>query len=234
MTHAGYTGLAIEKHTTVSVSGVSYDVWRLYANFSDPGDRLVAGFGGQLPTYPNLVVESRNASDTGAGNPFFAVPGNITAPTQAQIAMNAGLQWHSFVTIGVPIADLAPEGDQIILTPGFPGVSGTVWTLTNDLWFVPPTIPDVGGTPPMQSVAGWTGDGDAQLRVMLMQLTVRAGENVRGTVNLDWFPPVGQGGGNVVIHQPFQTFNSFAIPTPSAVAVLAIAALMRRSRLRIH
>src|SRR5688572_874080 len=48
-TSAAYTGLTVERHATVSISGTSYDVFRVYVNFSDPGDRLVIMAGS-----PNL------------------------------------------------------------------------------------------------------------------------------------------------------------------------------------
>src|SRR5262245_38356197 len=65
---ADYNGLTIQKHITVDVNGSMYDVWRLYANFTDPGDRLVTGFG--RPTMGAITLQTRNFNDTAFGNPF--------------------------------------------------------------------------------------------------------------------------------------------------------------------
>ena len=229
---AAYTGLTIELHTSVVIGGENYNVYRLYANFSDPGDRLVIGFGS--PTYGTMTVQSRNSNDTDFGNPFFNVPGHTTAPWQDDIDANPDLEWDTFVTIGTPKGNLPFDGDHTLLTPGFTPISGTNWSINNAGWFLTPTYDDDGNpntpeVPPEQSVAGWTGDGDLLNRVMMMQLTVKAGDNVRGTLNLDWFPPVGQG--EIVVNPSVQTFNSF-IPGPSALGLLGIVALVARVRRR--
>lgn len=225
--NADYSGLAIELHSTVNIRGGSFDIWRVYANFSDPGDRLVIGFGS--PTLGPISIESRNSSDTGAGNPFFNVGNNITAPTMDQISSDSSFQWNTFVTIGTPIADLVPGGDEILLTPDFKGISGTSWVQDNQAWLVPPTI---DGVPPIQSVANWQGDGDAANRVLMMQLTVTAGDNVRGTINLGWFKPTGFG--EFEIQEPIQTFNSFTVPGPGAMFGLGLLALLQRTRRRTN
>jgi hypothetical protein len=222
---ADYAGLTIELHTSVSISGSDYDVWRLYANFPNPGDRLVIGFGS--PTLGPISIESRNATDTGAGNPFFNVGDNIAAPTMELINDDDAYRWDTFVTIGTPIADLVPGGDETQLTPGFDGIEGTSWIQNNQAWFVPPTIDEV---PPIQSVANWQGDGDSQNRVLMMQLTVSAGDNVRGTINLGWFKPLGFG--DFEIQEPVQTFNSFTIPAPGSMLGLAVMTLLRGRRRR--
>src|SRR5262245_55385344 len=216
---AVYTGVTIEQHASVVIGGSDYDVYRVYANFSDPGDRLVVGFGS--PALGPMTVQTRNFNDSDFGNPFFNVPGHTTAPSQFDIAGNPDAEWDTFVTIGTPIADLPAGYDQTLLTPGFIPISGNNWVIGNSAWYVLPTYdhdnnPGTPQIPPEQSVASWTGDGDLQNRVMMMQLTVAAGDNVRGTLNLDWFPPVGQG--QVVVHETIQTFNT--IPGPSALGLL--------------
>jgi hypothetical protein len=229
---AVYTGLTIENHATVSIGSESYNVWRLYANFSDPGDRLVVGFGS--PTYGTMTVQSRNFNDSDFGSPFFNIPGGTTAPSQATIDANPDAEWDTFVTIGTPIAELPFDGDHTSLTPGFTPITGTNWSINNAGWYLTPTYDhdSNAGTPPIppeQSVASWAGDGDLANRVLMMQVTVKADENVRGTLNLSWFPPIGQG--EIVTNQAVQTFNSF-IPGPSALGLLGVVALAGRWRRR--
>jgi hypothetical protein len=229
--HAVYTGLTIEMHSTVSIDDSSYNVWRVYANFSDPGDRLVAGFG--ATDFGDITLQARNGDDTDFGNPFFNTGGNSTAPWQEEIDLNPAVQWDTYVTIGTPLADLAPGNDQTSLTPGFVPISGNNWVQNDVAWYAVPThdhdnnagTPEV---PPAQTLAGWQGDGDAANRVMMLQLTVASGDNVRGTVNLAWFAPIQFGG--FVVNQPIQTFNSFTVPGPSALGLLGAAALIRRRR----
>jgi len=233
---AVYTGISAHLHTTVPIGGQSYDVYRLYANFDDPGDRLVAVFGS--PMLGPMTLQTRNSNDTALGSAFYNSPlDRITAPSAAVIGLDPNEQWDTFVTIGVSVTDQSPYGDMTYLTPGFTGISGTSTTYTNGGWYTVPTFdhdtnPSTPDIPPPQTLAGWTGDGDSALRVLIMQLTVRAGENIRGTINIDLFPPMGQGGGFPVIHQPFQTFNTYVAPGPSVLALLAVACVRGQRRRR--
>jgi hypothetical protein len=233
---ADYDGLTIEMHTSVDVNGSMYDVWRLYANFTNPGDRLVTGFGS--PTLGAITLQTRNSNDTDFGNPFLRVGGLVTAPSQDQIDNNPAAQWSTFVTLGVSIRDQAPLlfGDMTMLTPGFVPIEGVNWSQSNQAWFTFPTFdhdsnPNTPHEPPVQTVAGWQGDGDALNRVLMAQLTVQSGENVRGTINLAWFHAIG-GGGQFELQESVQTFNSFIVPGPSVLAALGMMTLMARGRRR--
>jgi hypothetical protein len=195
---ADYDGLTIEMHTSVDVNGSMYDVWRLYANFTNPGDRLVTGFGS--PTLGAITLQTRNSNDTDFGNPFLRV------------------------------------GDMTMLTPCFVPIEGVNWSQSNQAWFIFPTFdhdsnPNTPHEPPVQTVAGWQGDGDALNRVLMAQLTVQSGENVRGTINLAWFHAIG-GGGQFELQESVQTFNSFIVPGPSVLAALGMMTLMARGRRR--
>jgi hypothetical protein len=223
-----YTGLSIDHHASVVIGGSDYDVYRVYANFSDPA--IAWSSASEARHTAPMTVQARNFNDSDFGNPFFNVPGHTTAPSQFDISGNPDVEWDTFVTIGTPIADLPFDGDHTLLTPGFTPISGTNWSINNAGWYLTPTYdhdsnPGTPEIPPEQSVAGWTGDGDLQNRVMMMQLTVNAGDNVRGTLNLSWFPPIGQG--EIVTQQTVQTFNSF-IPGPSALGLLGVVALVAR------
>ena len=231
---ADFQNVSIEQHTTVSIGGSDYDVFRVYANFSDPNDRLVAIFGS--PTLGSLTIESRNSDDTGVGGAVYNAPGmGNLAPTEDQIATNPDREWDTFGTIGLSVWEQSPYGNMAAITPQFPNLEGTTYTMSNGAWYIVPTFDhdNNAGTPqipPPQTQAGWTGDGDVALRVLALQLTVPAGGNVRGIINIDWFPPPGQGQGEAVVHQPFQTFNSFTVPGPGSLTLLGLAALLRRRR----
>ena len=81
---AAYTGLSVSLHNTVTIDGNSYSVFRVYANFTDPGDRLVYG-GSANPQTDPCVIESRNSDDSAPGGPFWnrSLPSH-TAPNQAR------------------------------------------------------------------------------------------------------------------------------------------------------
>jgi hypothetical protein len=231
---ASYQGLSAELHTTVLASGTLRSVYRVYANFTDPADRLHSVYGS--PTLGPMTLQSRNAADSGFGDAFFNTPGGVTAPTAEAIALNPNAAWDTFVTIGVSVAEQAPYGDQTTLTPGFAQVSGFNYVTSNGGWYVTPTFDHdgQGDTDPIvnpQAEAGFAGDSDLAPRVLLAQLTVNAGEHVAGTVNIVIFEANSglQGGGTSTILAQ-QTFTS--VPAPSAIALLGISGLIGKRRRR--
>lgn len=234
--HADYLGLSVERHTTVNIAGITRDVYRVYADFSNPGDQLT--FLAGSPTLGAMTLQSRNSNDTGPGGNFVNVPGGGNqAPSQEVIDVLPDVQWDSFYTIGISIAEQAPYGDQINFPPGSPpSLAGNSATTSNGGWACVPTIDHDGSpdTPPIlspQGVAGFLGDGDPLLRVMFLQLTVNAGNHVRGTLAV---------GGRIAIGGPLaggltfgfgqQTFSSFPSPGGVAVMVLSGIACGRRRR----
>jgi len=223
-----YSGLSTELYSTVTADGASRSVWRVYANFNNPNDALYSVYGS--PTLGALVIESRNSTNTGAGSAFYnPALGTNHAPSLASIGGNPNVAWDTFATIGVAVSDQAPFGDQTSFSPGFPNIAGTSVTSTNAAWYVTPTMDEDGnpGTPAIdnpQAQAGFAGDGDLLNRVLLLQLTVNAGDNVRGTANLVVFNAAG--GAQQILSQ--QTFSS--IPAPGALGLLALAGLRRRRR----
>jgi hypothetical protein len=219
---ASYQGLQLEQHTTVDAGGAMRDVWRVYAMFSDPNDYLL-GVNGS-PTLGALNIQT--GSFGGPSGVFFN-PGGLavgnTAPSLEAIATNPDLQWGTFATIGVSIADQGsgPTGDpdETDLSPGFPNfINGSQISNSNMGWFVPGPI--------VQSYAGYAADGDAPLRVLMMQLTVNAGNWVAGTVNV-----FGQTAGGENFNVPQATFGF--IPAPPAVILMIGFAMMTRRR-RAH
>jgi hypothetical protein len=226
---ASYQGLTVVKHTTAAVQGIQRDVYRVYAMFSDPGDFLTSVAGS--PTLGNMIIETRNSTDTGAGGNFVNPPGGgSTAPTF--YALGTQIEWDTFVDIGlasVPYGGIDATG----LSPGFAGVPNGGLNTDNAGWFT------TGGVP-----QGMAGNGTANVGgsgnwgVLMLQLTVNAGNNVRGTVNVGGINNNPLAGGTT-----FQTnsngqggpqaFNSAeVIPAPGVLALVGIAGLVGASRRR--
>ena len=229
--HAVYSHLSVVHHASVNIGGTDRWVYRVYANFTDAADRgvFVAGTDQIGP----LVVQSRNADDSDFGSSFFNTPGGTRAPSQADVDFNPNAQWDTFVTIGVSIADQGVPFDLTSTTPGFVPLSGNNWSMLDGGWLVSPTIdhdndPQSPQIAPPQTIAGFAGDGDLQNRVLLMQLTVNAGDNVRGSLSLMTFQPYPSFSNTLYVAQ---TFNS--VPGPGVLGLLATAMLRSSRRRRV-
>ncbi len=221
-----YLGMNVEKYAVVNIGGINHDVWRVYVNFSNPGDQLIS-VGGS-PNLGPLTVESRNALDNGAGSAFYNnALGNDRPPSQADINSDPTLAWDSFYTIGLTVADQGPFGDQMAIAPGTPSLLGTTVTIANGGWYATPTILVPAEIDNPQTLAGFAGDGDLASRVIAMQLTTVSGGNVRGNVVLSYRDALNVDGTTI----GGQTFNSF--PAPGALALLGVAGLISSRRRRV-
>ena len=213
---AAYVGLSTQLHTTVSIAGVSHDVYRVYANFTSALDQLtvVSGSGAAGP----ITISQLNAAGNGPGSGFYNNAfGGPPGPEPGVLPSFAPeLQWDTFVTIGAAVGP-QPAPDATSLSPGFVGglITGTGATAGDSAWFVTPDAP--------QSIAG------ADLSVMMAQLTVQAGQHVAGTVNISGVTAAIAGGGESFTANG-QTFSS--IPAPGALALLGLAGLVGSRRRR--
>jgi hypothetical protein len=217
---AVYLGLQVTLQQVALQNGTVMNQYRVYGSFSDPNDYLVAVAGS--PTVGNIVLQSRNADDTGAGSMFYNPPGGIgTPPSLATIALNPDVEHDTFCTIGIIYADQAING-PVHLSPGFTGIGSVTELNTNNAGWI------AEGGLSEQGRAGWLGDGDPLLRVLIMQLTVSSTSNVRGTVAISGVNQLPQGGQSFTIAN--QTFNS--IPAPGIVPALAAFALATSRRRR--
>ena len=172
--HASYTGVTMVNHTTVSTPSGTKTVYRMYANFNSGSDRLAA-WGG-LPQVGGTTQLYTGPCD---GTSFFQFPVSNTAPSQKAIAENPLLEWDTFATIGVSIAEQGDPYDQTLLSFSFPPfINGNSLLLTDKMVFIPNNAP--------QARADYAGDGDPLLRVLLMQLTVSEGEWPHGFIALQW------------------------------------------------
>jgi hypothetical protein len=159
-----YLGMNVEKYAVVNIGGINHDVWRVYVNFSNPGDQLISVGG--TPNLGPLTIESRNALDNGAGSAFYNHGlGTDRPPTAADIGGNPNLAWDSFYTIGLTVADQGPFGDTMTFAPGTPALAGTTVSMGNAGWYATPTILTPAEILNPQTLAGFAGDGDAALRV---------------------------------------------------------------------
>src|SRR5262249_17906569 len=148
-----------------------------------PNDYITAILGS--PSLGNMVVQSMNSDGSGPGSNFYNSPGGgATAPSLATIGVNPDAAHDTFLTIGVGIADQGSatgggSPDGTMLAPSSFNGLGDVNQLDSNIagWFTP--------GPFEQGRAGYLGDGDALLRVLIMQLTVSSTSSVRGTVNVD-------------------------------------------------
>lgn len=225
---ASYQGLTVVKHTTVSVNAVLRDVYRVYAKFSDPGDFLTSIAGS--PTLGNLIVETRNAANSGAGGNFLnPAGGGATAPTFK--SLGTAVEWDTFVDIG--LASVPYGGtDATGLSPGFTGISGSVVNTNNAGWFT------TGGFPQGQAGNGVANvGGSGMFGVLVMQLTVNTGNHVRGTMNVGGINNNPLAGGTTFqtnSNNPNQggpqTFNS--IPAPGVLVLVGLAGLVGTRRRR--
>jgi hypothetical protein len=157
LSHAAYTGVTLQLHTTIQAPTGTKKVFRLYANFSQGSDEVVS-WGG-TPQNGSTIFKTGPCQDT-----VFFQSGANAAPSQEAIDKNPLAQWDTFATIGVNIAEQGVPYDQAFFTPGFPNIAGSMVNISNAVILILPGSP--------QARADFAGDGDPQLRVLLAQLAV--------------------------------------------------------------
>jgi hypothetical protein len=232
---ASYQGLSVVSSLGAPLGRITY---RVYANFSDANDYLTVVNGS--PTGSTMTIQSTLLNGTGVGSAFFnPVTSHGTAPNAVEVfggtdpstnpilpVPNAA--FDTFFTIGVGAGQSgtgAGGANDTGQSPTMPNnfITGTSISLNNDGWFT--------AGPVEQGRAGWLGDGDAQLRVLMMQLTVSSTSGVAGTVNIAGVNNTGLAGGTSFVLSN-QTFTSFVVPGPGAMALLGIAGLVGSRRRR--
>ncbi|MCH8153274.1 MAG: hypothetical protein IH830_12990 [Planctomycetes bacterium] len=203
------------------------DVWRVYAHFNDPNDRMTSigvALDGTAMTVENVLLD--RTPGTGLYEALFGGAGDGGGPianTAAGWGFNpTGLTFDTFLTIG-NVAGYTPVIDNK-QDPPAPFIFG----------WAPSPNPDWGDIPP-----NWVIDNGAIFttpsapygapvdgRVLVGQFNVADGEHIQGFANIQW-GVVGGGGGGFVT-QVFFT----SIPTPGALALLGLAGLagVRRRR----
>jgi MYXO-CTERM domain-containing protein len=231
---AAYLGVGYQTQVQ-TVGGVARQVYRLYAVFDNPEDYLTSGAGSQI--LGPMTIQSRNALDTGAGSNFFN-PGGTGANTAPSSPASPNY-WGTYVTIGISDVTQAlptPQGsplDQTSLSPGFPNfIAGNQIVASDAAWFTAgPQEQGRAGHWSQGAFLNFHPDGDGPLAgygVQLMQLTVNANHNVKGTLAVG-VVEAGSIAGGVSI--PNQVFSS-VVPAPGALALLGLAGLVGARRRR--
>ena len=130
---ATFTGISVE--ATPNEFGIL--TCRVYAEFSNPDDRLLGVYG--MPEAP-LEIEV-------TGGSFYQHPfGSDGPPSHSLIETFPSLAFDTFVAIGLSETD---GNDFMTITPGWPGFGPGSLHLTDNGWFVTPDqpqgAPDAGG-----------------------------------------------------------------------------------------
>lgn len=149
--HAAFTSLWFVNYQCEAPGLRDHTVWRVYAEFSDPADRLVSVFGSAASP---LTITS-----TGG---FYQHPlGGNTAPQSAVVAVVPEVEWDTFCTIGVAVNT---GSDLTTTSPGFalPAVNNT-----SIAWFVPASGHE-------QGAPNYSG------KVLIAQLTLLPGSFISG------------------------------------------------------
>ena len=216
---ADYVDLAVilESAGQITFAGPR-DVYRVYAEFTNPTDRVDAWYG--TPDHP-FTIQNVLANGTSLGTGFQNFGGiGGTLPPEVPGSV---LDWDTWATIGVAYLDEAAP-DYLNVTPGFPTfISGNSVTADNASVFLSDT------TAPQGRADFRVIGNDTALRVLLMQLVVNVGEHVRGTINVDG--QIGAPGSYTPFSAVGQTFSS--VPGPGGLAALVVAGIVcgRRRRL---
>jgi hypothetical protein len=229
--NAAYNGLGVTSaNATVALDPTDpttltpVTIHRVWANFSNAADALfVWGGGGGLGT--GVINNVTAGGAPGGGFLNNALGGDLPPNTSAAVS-NA----DTYFTIGVTLQNQIPAGQSISLLtiPGTPGgLTGTTIALSPQGGGVTTTPTTGAGAPNPISLAGFTGDGDTALRVLLMQLVVPQGQHVNGTIGVTINLGSLAGATTTIANN---SFNS--IPAPGALALLGVAGLLGARRRR--
>lgn len=170
-----------------------YKTYRFYAQFSNPGDRLLAVFGS--------AAHPLSISGTA---PLYQHPlGGNTAPSSNLIAQSPAVAWDTFCTIG--LAKNINGADHTTTTPGFPQlpmVNNTTAAWSADPATTEQGAPDAAGLVLIAQVTCPPGSFIAQFKVNIQYQP--AGTNDAITVNNQSFvlssPPAGDVNGNFQVN----------------------------------
>ncbi len=142
----------------------------VYAAFDRPGEDMIQTLSGTANALMLIQVHG--------GGTFYNHPlGTDRPPLAGIVAAFPSLAFDSFVTIGVKQVGPPPDGqpaDNMLITPGFPSVSGSQLSTTTSGWGILPNEPAADPFNP----AYVQGDG----RVLLGQFSTANGTAISGTM----------------------------------------------------
>jgi uncharacterized protein (TIGR03382 family) len=231
--NAVYTGLTVVSVNTTaelqpdSNPGVITNITRhrVYATFSSPNDRLLVWGGGGANFVVPMVVQNTDALGIGLGSGFLNHENGGNLPSNTLAISNS----DTFYTLAVTRPAQIPfPTDGGLQSQGLPDPTGTTITVTNGAMTTAPTVTTAGVINPI-TVASFQGDLDTPNRILLLQLVVAQGQNVRGTMGVIINNNAPLAGGDTILTG--QTFSS-VIPAPGAMALLGLAGLVGSRRRR--
>jgi hypothetical protein len=142
--------------------------------FDRPGEDLIQAVAGTANA-PMLIQV------VGGGTFYNHLFGTDRPPVTGLVAAFPSLAFDSFVTIGVQQVGMPPEGqpeDNMGITPGFPGVSGSELATTTSGWAITPDQPAADPFNPDY----FDGDGS----VLIGQFSTANGNAITGTMLLQY------------------------------------------------
>jgi MYXO-CTERM domain-containing protein len=235
-TASPFIGVEIDHHNTWTndLTGQTHDVYRLYAVFdTDSGASLTSLFA------PNPNAGEPVHIYTKDGTPFFRST-SFGSPTSNTVQAGdgtynfvnsgqsgdpaGGLDNTTYYTIGLENGYDPDFDNDASLSPG--AVWNSQWSAgvaAGDIFLQPGSGADVFFVEPGAPQSQQDADG----RVLMMQLTVNQGTDIKGQINLGWNDLVFGGSG-----EEFVTFSTQTLPAPGAIALLGLAGLVGTRRRR--
>lgn len=172
--HAAFLGISAEG-LSVTLDGIDYTRYRIYANFTHPNEGVSSW--GALNTPFTLVSTQLNGAPSLYG--FQNIPGGgDLPPTYDDVMANHNLAFDSWYTLGLAYSDDNPNPDLYpLLSIGMPPiVQGSMILTAPQNSAAITTVPNA----PF-AFAGW----NSYNRVLLMQILVRQGDGMKGTLGLN-------------------------------------------------
>lgn len=200
---AVFTHLSVETYQ-VTVGGVERTQHRLWANFTSPTEGIASW--GAIGT--NLTIQNIQSNGQLSANGFLNAGGNGDLPPPSPPPHPDAIYDSYYTIYTTSLASFLGNFNMPAITDG----AVTLSAAENTSFVTGPTPDDPW------AYAGWWGSPP---RALLMQALVTSGEHIRGTIGINTI------GSEAVI---VATFNS--VPGPSALMVLAIAAVRSARRRR--
>jgi len=199
---ADFTGLvAVREFPNQMTSGGLRDVFRVYAEFTNPTDRVDTWYGTEAN--PFLIQNVLVNGSPGSGffrHSFGSLPPEIPGTPN---------DWNTWATIGTTWENEMNQGSFLGAFSLPPFRNGNqITSSVGSIFLTSPAAPDGLGN---FRISG----ADTALRTLVMQLTVMPGEQVQGMINLGG--RIDTGAGYASFTALSQTFTS--VPSPATMAL---------------